>query len=132
MPEITPEIKNLRMVYQQACENMRFQDDLRWSRFKTISVIEGAFLLALYQFQLRPIESLVIALLGSLLALIVSLLEMKDGEDARCYYRRSVELEKEMGITSLSFNWFQRSIREEHLVISALVLVIVRFTLLAD
>lgn len=123
MCESANEMENVRIVYQQACENMRYQDDLRWSRFKTISIIEGAFLLALYQFNLRPIESLVIAVFGSLLVLIVSLLEIKDGYDAKHYHTRSVELEKVMGISALSFTWPLGELRGKHLVIGALVLI---------
>jgi len=123
MLETAGDIENIRIVYQQDCECMRYQGDLRWSRFKTISIIEGAFLLALYQFELKLIESFVIAVFGSVLVLIVSLLEVKDGYDVMAYYRRSVELEKAMGISPLSFNGLWRKLRGEHLVIAALALI---------
>ena len=123
MYESTSEIENIRIVYQQACENMRYQDELRWSRFRTISIIEGAILLALYQFELKPIESFIIVLFGSLLVLMVSLLAIKDGWDAVAYYLRSVELEKTMGVSPINFKWLLGEIRGKHIFFIALALI---------
>ncbi|MGH7492146.1 MAG: hypothetical protein ACREOO_07105 [bacterium] len=123
MLEGTSEVENTRIVYQQACENMRYQDDLRWSRFKTISIIEGAFLLALYQFQLKPIESLVIAVFGSVLVLIVSLMTLKDTNDSFVYYLYANELQKMMGIQTLSFKPVLGKVRGKHLMIFALAVI---------
>ena len=123
MLEEIGEIENTRIVYQQACENLRYRDELCWGRFKTISIIEGAFLLALYQFELQPSESLLIVVFGCVLVLIVSLLGLKDRADTVHYYLRSVELEREMGIAPLYFRALWGKLRGRHLVLAALLLI---------
>lgn len=92
--------ENLRMGHQQAWENCRFQDNLRWSRFQTVSVIEGAFLYAAYNGSLGSLKSLIIAFVGFFLVLIVSILAIIDGRDAFYYFEYAKKLETEMKLSS--------------------------------
>jgi MFS-type transporter involved in bile tolerance (Atg22 family) len=45
-----------REVYKQDWDNVRYQDNLRWSRFKTIAAIEGAYLFAVYGTSLTDVK----------------------------------------------------------------------------
>lgn len=92
--------ENLRMGHQQAWENCRYQDNLRWSRFQTVSVIEGAFLYAVYSGGLDALKSLIITVGGFLLVLIVSFLAIIDGRDAGYYFKYAKNLETAMELNS--------------------------------
>ncbi len=79
---------NLREIYKQDCEFYRYQDRLKWSRFQTIAMIEGAFLYAIFKVELSPSEALVWSVFGALLVLITSVVSYKDEADALSYMDR--------------------------------------------
>lgn len=91
-----------RVAYQQEWENFRYQDKLRWSRFQTLAVIEGAYLVALYQLELDPWRGLVWAVVATGLVAAVSLMAVKDANDARAHIRQVEKLsaESEMDLPS--------------------------------
>ncbi len=115
--------ENVRTVYQQDYENIRYQDDLRWSRFKTISVIEGAFLYAAYSDKLGPVEALFIIIFGSILVSIVSLLAVKDGRDAESHIERVKILEATMTIRPITTRPLFGKVRGAHLTKIALLII---------
>jgi hypothetical protein len=115
--------ENVRTVYQQDYESVRYQDNLRWARFKTISVIEGAFLYATYGSALSPVEALLITILGSILVLIVSLLAVKDGLDVESHFERIHILETTMMIPPFNARQLLWKIRGKHLTKIALIII---------
>ena len=115
--------ENIRRVYEQDCENARYQDNLRWSRFKTISLIEGFFLVAAYQGDLRPFDVLIVVCFGCSLVLIVSLLAIKDGFDVDSYFDRINEVEAMMAVRPIKFKRLFNRVRGKHLHIIAVVIV---------
>jgi len=99
--------KYLKVLHQQAWESYRFEDNLRWSRFQTTSVVEGAFLYAAYVGNIEPFKALLITIIGSVLVLIISLLAIKDGIDADYFSNLAQRFEYEMGFKrELSGAWF--------------------------
>jgi hypothetical protein len=115
--------ENIRTVYQQDWENVRYQDNLRWSRFQTISVIEGAFLYAAYNGNLNHFEALIIVSLGSILVLIVSLLAIKDGYDAESHLERMLALETTLVDCRIKPKKLFRKIRGQHLTKFAILII---------
>lgn len=87
-----------RTIYQQEWENLRFQDKLRWSRYQTVAVIEGAFLLAGYQDSLPEHYKLIITTFGSILVLVYTLLAVKDGFDAKGHAQRLELVSDKLGV----------------------------------
>jgi len=80
----TDNITLMANVYAQDCEFYRYMDKLKWSRFKTISVIEGAILYALYKEKLSPTTDIkVIILTGIIFIMLLSLLSMRDADRQR-------------------------------------------------
>ena len=88
------DITVLANIYAQDCEFYRYMDKLKWSRFKTISVIEGAIFLALYIEKLSPtIDIKVIILTGIIFIMLLSLLSMRDADRQKRYLIRIKEYE---------------------------------------
>jgi hypothetical protein len=92
-----PNINNttiLANIYAQDCEFYRYMDKLKWSRFKTISVIEGAIFLALYKEKISPTTDIkVIILIGIIFIMLLSLLSLRDADRQRRYLIRIKEYE---------------------------------------
>lgn len=91
-----------RAALAQEWENVRYQDRLRWSRIQTLTAIEGAALLAAYgntPFELDPRLALIAAVIAFILVVVVTLLAIKDGRDARTHLTRKNCLERAMGVT---------------------------------
>lgn len=79
------------MLYQQDCEFYRYQDSLRWSRFRTITAIEGSWLYFVYSDLFSKaivVEKNLILLAGALLILAICLLSCKDMDDAQRHLDR--------------------------------------------
>lgn len=81
-------------VYIQDREDYRYQDQLKWSRFKTLSAIEAGMLFAvLHRDDFSPFEIRTFLAFAVLLILIVSLLLFQDRLDANMFRYRSQELQ---------------------------------------
>ncbi len=80
-------------IYEQDCEFYRHHDDLKWSRFQTITLLEGAVLLALYQLQLQLLERRIWMVFGFILVGILCLLALKDENDENGHENRMKEYE---------------------------------------
>ena len=93
-----------RKAYDQECQNMRYQDGLRWSRFQTVTVIEGAYLAVIYttNFGSQHSRSLALALFASLVIFFICLLAIKDGNDAEMHLDRVRKLEKDMEVPAVT------------------------------
>src|SRR5216110_1243338 len=93
-----------RKAYDQECQSMRYQDGLRWSRFQTVTVIEGAYLAAIYtaDFGSEHFRSLALALFASLVIFFICLLAIKDGNDAEMHLDRVRKLEEDMKVPPVS------------------------------
>jgi hypothetical protein len=85
-----------RKVYDQEWQNYRSQDNLRWSRFQTVALIEGAYLAAIYTTTLSPGRGLFLAFFASALVSILCWLAYKDSEHADRHLDRARLLEKEL------------------------------------
>lgn len=81
-------------IYGQDCENYRYQDGLKWSRFQTASTIEGAILFALYQSGFTRSETVIIMIFGFLLVMAICFLSLKDEVSADKYFDRMEKFEK--------------------------------------
>lgn len=90
-----------KAVYDQDWNNCRYQDQLRWSRFKTISLIEGAFLYGSRTTNLESKEILYVLILGTILVFIVSALAIKDESDARSHIERTKRFEDSWEVEEL-------------------------------
>ncbi|HEX3666158.1 MAG TPA: hypothetical protein VHU23_13115 [Rhizomicrobium sp.] len=82
-------------VYQQDCENYRYQDRSKWSRFQTASVVQGAVVYAVFALnKLSSIERVGVAIAGALFVLTICGLAWKDGLDAGIYLDRMIAYER--------------------------------------
>jgi hypothetical protein len=96
--EDNPESQDIHVLYEQDCEFYRYQDSLRWSRYQTAALVEGALLYGLYNLPHATLWELrLLMIAGFLLVLIVSLLSLKDTKDANSHLNRIKSYEKELG-----------------------------------
>ena len=72
-------------VYRQDWENHRYQDRLRWSRFQTASIVQGAFVYAVFVLRnyLSSGERVETAFYGAAMVFTICGLALKDDVDAR-------------------------------------------------
>lgn len=82
-----------QIIYEQDLESARFQDRLRWSRFQTVAVIQGGYLYACYVIRPGYYESLAIAILGTVLILVASVIAVKNEKDFGQHLDRAAEFE---------------------------------------
>ena len=82
-------------IYDQDCEFIRYQDTLRWSRFKTASVVEAGLLYGVYQFafgsrwEKEALVTAAVALVGLVLGIAV-----RDANLAKAHLDRIISFEK--------------------------------------
>jgi len=81
-------------IYNQDGEFYRHHDNLKWSRFQTITALEGAVLLAIYQLTLGAWEQRMWMIFGFLLVAILCLLALKDENDENGHENRIKEFEQ--------------------------------------
>lgn len=85
-------------IYAQDCEFYRYQDRLRWSRFQTIILIEGAWFAVLFHKvslpELGPKGHLGVILFGFLIVTFLCLLSLKDEVDANRHMDRLSHFER--------------------------------------
>jgi hypothetical protein len=94
-------IEAVLQVYQQDCENVRYQDALRWSRFQTVAAIEGGALYAVLGADLGRPLTLWILLASLLLIVLLAMLAKKDQNDMRAHIDRLRRLENELEVRNL-------------------------------
>jgi hypothetical protein len=84
-----------KVLHAQDAEFYRYQDKQRWSRFQTTMVLEGAWLLALFQtkVQLNSVELTACGVFGFLIIFIPCLLSLKDEIDANRHLNRLGHIE---------------------------------------
>ncbi len=87
--------KDKAAIYAQDCEFYRHHDKLKWSRFQTLAVVEGALLFALHQWCLDTAANRVLMVFGFLMVLIICLLALKDENDENGHERRLMKFEKD-------------------------------------
>ena len=90
-----------RVAYEQEAENWRYQDRLWWSRTQTLTVLEVALLVAAYgstPVDLEARVALAVAILGSLVVAVVTLIAVKDARDAAMFLDRLKTLERAVGL----------------------------------
>lgn len=89
-----------KVIYVQDGEFYRYQDRLRWSRFQTIIVIEGAWLATVFGGLSLPslgaVGHLAVLLFGSLLVAFLCLLSLKDEVDANRHMDRLITFERKL------------------------------------
>ena len=82
-------------IYEEDCEFYRYQDRLKWSRFQTVSLIEGAVLFAILKIKLNPFVEILIMVCGFLIVLLGCILSWIDQYDANNHLKRIKKFEEE-------------------------------------
>jgi hypothetical protein len=89
-----------KVIYAQDCEFYRYQDRLRWSRFQTIIVIEGAWLAVVFGTLDLPLlgslGQLAITIFGFMIITFLCLLSLKDEIDSNRHMDRLSHFEREL------------------------------------
>ncbi len=83
-------------IYEHDHQSLQYQDRLRWNRFQTAAVVEGALLAALYSpptSDFREIRSLVVGG-AAVLVLLICMLAVKDSLDGRRHLQRISDFER--------------------------------------
>ena len=82
-------------------QDCRYQDGLRWSRYRMVGFIELAFLAGAYgaggALAKHTWPSVVLTIFGSFLVFLVTLIAMKDKRDTGGYMIRVKQIEKSLG-----------------------------------
>jgi hypothetical protein len=90
----------LLKLYEQDCNNYRYQDSLRWSRFKVAMTMEALFLAIAFTNTIVNSSILyyrgTILLLLSFLIYIIFTLARKDSEDSKAFMKRIMIFEKSL------------------------------------
>ena len=90
--------EDLLAIYHEDCEFCRYQDNLRWSRFRTAATVEGAVLAVLFAMPglsgITLWQTRIVIIFGFALVLVICLLALKDQWDARVHLERMMEFEK--------------------------------------
>lgn len=82
-----------RAIYEQDMETIRYRHAAKWSRFKTVSAIEGAALYVSFRGGLTVTESVLVMVLATLLLTVVFLLVNVDDRMMGAYGARVQEFE---------------------------------------
>ena len=96
-----------KAIYDQDCQSYRYQDQKKWDRFKTASLVEGAVFYALYGTQPTGVYEKRLAIIaGFLMLLIISAIGWKDQFDADRHMKRISEFERDFKFDERgSFRW---------------------------
>ncbi|MDB5583357.1 MAG: hypothetical protein JWR80_8533 [Bradyrhizobium sp.] len=87
-----------RAVYQQDCDFMRYRDGRKWSRFQTISAIEGAALYAAFQVHgLGLGGASLILIVATTFIVLLCLQAITDDRALAAHLRRVREFEHRIG-----------------------------------
>src|SRR5262252_7038501 len=112
-----------RAILQAHWENFRYQDELRWSRTKTLALIEGAMLAALSE-GARWMQEAPFVVAGTLLVFLMSLLALKDATDADYHAGQAIDMQVELGHPRRVFAGFvERNLKGGVLFAAALLLL---------
>ena len=89
-------VSELQAIYEQDCEFFRYEDTLRWSRFKTAAVIEGALLYRVYQFDFsfHEFDKKVLVTAAVALVALVLMIALRDANIARAHLVRMKKFEE--------------------------------------
>ncbi len=83
-----------RIIYQQDCESLRYQDKLFWSRFQTLVAIEGAALGVILTKTIEGHPAIILAFGNLLLVVLISLLALKDRTHSKDFLARMRKYEE--------------------------------------
>jgi len=98
----SPHSEDRRTIYEQDMESVRYRHAAKWSRFQTVSAIEGAALYVSFRGGLSGTESVLIMVLGTLLLALIAALIITDDRCMAAYCDRVREFETLAGVSSLS------------------------------
>ena len=85
-----------RVIYEQDCESFRYQDKLFWSRFQTLSVLEGAAIWAVFFSNLSGCPLPVLAIAAFAVVTLICIIALKDYNDAGNFLARMDKYEQKM------------------------------------
>jgi len=76
--------EEIRTIYEQDCESLRYHDGVKWSRFQTVTLIEGGALVAAFGdvFNFSPLGRLCLVFAASVLIALIYLLLYVDDNNA--------------------------------------------------
>lgn len=109
-------------LYQHDSEFCRYQDNLRWSRFQTAAIIEGAVFYAIWGTQLGCLTKTILAIGGLILIVVISIISQFDERDYASHSKRIQELEKSSNYIFQQQKvrgvpmWFQKRIKGSNLM----------------
>ena len=82
-----------QIIYTQDCESFRYEDRLYWSRFQTLTIIEGAAIGVLLTNYIKGIPAIIIAFGTFFLVSLVLILALKDRNDSKNFIDRISDYE---------------------------------------
>lgn len=85
--------ENDRAIYVQDCESFQYQDKLFWSRFQTLSVIEGASIGVIFTNTIKGFPSIIMAFGTMFIVGLISMVAFKDRRDSKNFIRRMYDYE---------------------------------------
>lgn len=92
-----PTSEEARAIYDQDCNFYRYQDGLRWGRFKVATTIEAAFLYAGYNVDgLSDLQRLVVVFFGVLLVSLLIFASNRDAVNSNAHLDRMKIFENEI------------------------------------
>lgn len=108
--EIKQKSDDLREIYKQDCEFIRYRDGLRWSRFQTVSFVEsGALYMAFSKELANNSDKFCLILLATMLTAFLFVIAIADESGVDAHLDRVRNFEGGKGIT------FQREKKFEKL-----------------
>jgi hypothetical protein len=91
-----------RAIYQQDMESVRYRHGAKWSRFQTVSALEGAALYVSFRGGMSRTESVLLMVLVTLLLAVVVALVVTDERSMSAYCKRVREFEDATGASPLN------------------------------
>lgn len=90
-----------QVIYKQDCESFRYEDRLYWSRFQTLTVIEGAAIGVIFTNYIKGGAAIAIAFGTFFLVALIMLLALKGRGDSKNFLKRMDEYEAANGVSSI-------------------------------
>lgn len=95
-PQLAAEAR--KAIYEQDGHFLRYRDGLKWSRFQTVSAIEGAGLYGAFQMStLSTLEHLGVMIVATLLIFLIFVLVFVDEKDVASHLERVKNFEIDAG-----------------------------------
>ncbi|MFL6846662.1 MAG: hypothetical protein ACJ8ER_17485 [Allosphingosinicella sp.] len=105
-----------RAIYEQDMESVRHREAAKWSKFQTVSAIEGAALYVCFEGGLNATESILLMVAASLLIVLAFWLVLIDEKVRMASLKRAVDFEKSAGTPYPEKAFYVLPVQPSHLV----------------